>query len=91
MILQNTCIIVAHCDLVIHVDEECIINARMLEVMHGCWNKTAHLLKIIQFEYFFHSSVYSEVVESLANVRCMSLIVVGDILIASLEGSHKVH
>ena len=80
-----------HCNLIIHVDKEDIIDARVLIVVKGCRNYAAHLLQVIQLEQLLHSTFCCEVVERLADVSSMCLIVVGYSFVSRCQVPHEAH
>ena len=63
----------------------------MLEVVQGCGDYTAHLLEAVQFELIFHAALGHEVVESLANIRCVRLVVICYTFVPCGEMSHEAH
>ena len=90
MILEHADIIVTRRLLIIHQHQKYWVDSRMLVVMHSGWYEAAHLLEVVHFEQFFHFTIHTEVVERLTDICCMSLIVVGDALVAHGQSSDEV-
>ena len=48
MVLQHACIVVSPGYLIIHVDQEDIVDTRVLEIVQSSRDQATHLLKVVQ-------------------------------------------
>lgn len=91
MVFEHADIIVSHCDLIIHVDQKDIIDARMLKIVQCGANIAAHLLQIVKSNYIFDPCIHREVVECLADIRCVRLIMIRDSFISTCQFAYEAH
>lgn len=91
VILEHAHIVVPHRNLVVHVNQEDIVDAWVLEIVQGCTYVTAHLLEVVKFNLIFDSTIDSKVVKGLADIRSVRLVVVSDNLVPSCQTSHEAH
>ena len=85
VILQNAHIIVSDSYLIIHQDEEGIVDTGVLVVMQRGRHQTAHHLQVIHLQLLFHATLCSIVVEGLTDISCVGLVVICDLLVACGE------
>ena len=81
----------SHSHLIIHTDKERTGDTRVLKVVQGCRDQTAHVLQIVQLKLVLHSTADSEVIEGLADIGRMRLIVIRDVLVSVGESFHEGH
>lgn len=91
MVFKHARVIMPHCDLIINADEEDIIDTWMLEVVETGGDKAAHLLQIVKLHLLLHTTFCDEVVKGLANVSCVRLVVIRNVLVAISETTQEVH
>ena len=91
VILKHADIVVPHGNLIIHIDQEDVIDTGVLEIMQSCANNATHLLETIELELVFHATFGHKVVESLANVGSMRLVMVSNALVTCGEIPYETH
>ena len=91
MVFEHTHVVMPHCDLIIHANEEDVVDAWMLEVVETSGDQATHLLQIVKLQFVLHPAFSCEVVKGLANVSCVRLVVVSNVLVASSESAQKAH
>ena len=89
MALQHAYIVVPNSYLIVHVDEEDVVDAWVLEVVQRGGNDAAHLLQAVQLESIFQAALVDEVIKCLANIRRVRLIVVSQTLVPSRQMPDK--
>lgn len=91
MVLQNAHIVMSYRYLIIHIDKEGVGYTWVLEIVQRCTDIATHLLKVVELNSIFDSTVNCEVVECLADICGVRLVVVCDGLIASCQIPYEAH